>query len=191
MSAAPLSLLILSLLAAPACAQERAAGSDDDQAIVIGGIHAAERDGRIHINAQASFTFPPAVATALNKEEELVFVTEIQVLREREFLPADGVIDLSINRRLAFHALTRKYIVDDLTFSRHAVFDSLDEALEELGRYRDLAVVDKMLAVGSGATHMRMRLRLSRRHLPPLLRARSLVSPDWWRMSSDWYRWPL
>ena len=189
MSAVPFSLLLLSLLAPPAFAQEEAAESDE--AITIADIRAVESGGRIHIDAQARFALPPPVVAALDKEEELVFVTDIQVLREREFLPAAEVVDVEINRRLTFHALTRNYIVDDLTFSKQMVVNSLDEALEHLGRYRHVSVAEKLLAVGSGATHMRMRIRLSRRHLPPLLHARSLISPDWWQMSSDWYRWRL
>ena len=195
MPAASLPLLLLSLLAPPAFAQEDAADTAEaaahSEAITIDGLRSVESGGRIHIDAQASFTLPPSLVAALDKEEDLVFVTDIQVLREREFLPAAELVDVQINRRLTFHALTRNYIVNDLTFSKQMVFPSLDEALEYLGRYRDVSVVEKLLAVGSGATHMRMRVRLSRSHLPPLLHARSLVSPDWWRMSSIWYRWRL
>lgn len=184
-----LSLCLLSLLATPAFAQGAAAESDE--AIIIDDIRAVESGGRIYIDAQARFTLPPPIATALNKEEELVFVTEIQVLRDRDYLPPDTLVDVEINRRLRFDALTRRYIVEDLTFSKQTISDSLGQALEHLGRYRNVAVVEKLLAAGSGATHMRMRVRLARDHLPALLYARSLVSMDWWQMSSDWYRWLL
>ncbi len=184
------ALLFLQAASAQEKAQEsEPAAAPPAGAIVLNNIRPVERDGFIRLGAQAAYTLPAAVIAALNRDTELVFVTRIQVLRDHRFLPDKKIADLRLRRRIAFHALTRKYIVDDLTFSRQAAFNSLDDALDHLGRHRDIAIIEKSLAAGSGATHIRVKVGLSRMDLPLPMQAQSLL-PDWW-LSSDWYQWSL
>jgi len=169
-----------------------AAGADDG-GITLAGIEPTERDGFIRFSAQADYRLPAALIAAMNRDTQLVFVTQIQVLAERRvlssFLPARKIARLQLRRRIGYHSLTRKYIVDDLTFARQAAFNSLDDALDHLGRHRDISVIEKALAAGSGATHVRVRVKLSRTELSLPMQAQSLL-PDWW-LASDWYQWAL
>lgn len=184
------------LLVQAAHAQEGApaaapAAEADGGGITLGGIDSGERDGFIRFDAQADYRLPAAVIAAMNRDTQLVFVTQIQVLGERRFrfLPPRKIARLQLRRRIGYHSLTRKYIVDDLTFARQAAFNSLDDALDHLGRHRDISVIEKSLAAGSGATHVRIRVKLSRTDLPLPMQAQSLL-PDWW-LRSDWYQWSL
>ena len=165
------------------------AAEADGGGITLGDIDSGERDGFIRFDAQADYQLPAALIAAMNRDTQLVFVTQIQVLGERRFLPARKIARLQLRRRIGYHSLTRKYIVDDLTFARQAAFNSLDDALDHLGRYRGIRVIEKALAAGSGATHVRIRVRLSRADLPLPMKAQSLL-PDWWLLS-DWYQWSL
>lgn len=184
------------LLVQAAYAQEGAreaapAAEADGGGITLGGLNSGERDGFIRFDAQADYQLPAALIAAMNRDTQLVFVTQIQVLGERRFgfLPSRKIARLQLRRRIGYHSLTRKYIVDDLTFARQAAFNALDDALDHLGRYRDISVIQKSLAAGSGATHVRIRVKLSRTDLPLPMQAQSLL-PDWW-LYSDWYQWPL
>lgn len=183
-------LLLVQAAYAQEGARETAPAADaDGGGITIGGLNTSERDGLIRFDAQADYRLPAALIAAMNRDTKLVFVTQIQVLGERRFLPARKIARLQLRRRIGYHSLTRKYIVDDLTFAREAAFNSLDDALDHLGRHRDISVIQKSLAAGSGATHVRIRVKLSRTDLPLPMQAQSLL-PDWW-LYSDWYQWPL
>jgi len=80
-----------------------AAGADDG-GITLAGIEPTERDGFIRFSAQADYRLPAALIAAMNRDTQLVFVTQIQVLAERRvlssFLPARKIARLQLRRRI-------------------------------------------------------------------------------------------
>ena len=146
--------------------------------------------GTLVLDARASFNLPAVLVTALNKGVHLFFVTEVQILEHRRFLPDKKIIDLRLPRQLRFHALTRKYIIDDISASKRTSFSSLGSALSALGAYEDVVLVKARFAAASQAAYMRMRISLQRSRLPLPLRLKSYFSLPW-AMSSDWRQWSL
>lgn len=158
--------------------------------ITIESGEAMMHDDTISLNAQASFELPDILVTALNKGVNLIFVAEVQVLQERDMWTDKEIVNIQLPRRLSFHALTRKYIVDDLATSVRETFNSLNSALLYLGSYEGIALIKSPLAMASQATHVRMRMRLQRSNLALLLRLKTYFSMPW-PMSSNWRQWPL
>lgn len=143
------------------------------------------------LDADLAVRLSESVASALHNGVKLVFVTSVQVVRERPLWRRnDYLVDLELRKRLGYHALTKKYILDDLTGGARKSFSSLAGALKHLGRYRKVHVIDATIARSLDDAVVRMRLRLSRRDLPLPLRLKAMVSPSW-RLASEWFAWKL
>lgn len=158
--------------------------------IVLTQVDAPKRDGMLYLNASANIRLSDGVRAALDKGVALLFVATIQIRKKSKLLPPKRVLSLDITRRLAYHALTKKFTVDDLTFGTRRSFSSLGQALIHTGRYRDISLLDTPLINTATNVFLRMRIRLARTALPMPLRLQSYVSGAWY-LSSDWYEWPL
>lgn len=149
------------------------------------------RDGMIYLSATADIRLPNAVRDALEKGVGLIFVTTIQVRKEQyPLLPAKRMSELKIKRRLSYHALTKRFTVDDLTFKKRESFSSLLRALTYLGKYRDVSVISESLVKEETDVSIRIRVALTREELPVPLRLKSYW-PGSWYLFSDWYEWSL
>ena len=173
--------LLLSFFALPAAAAP---------GITLSQVNAPIKGGLLHLDAVADVRLPAGARTALDNGVDLFLDTTIQVLSKRRFLPDKRIAELNVRRRIAFHALTNKYTVDDLTYGTRKSFSSLLNALVYAGKYQNVSLVDVSLAKPFDTSLMRMRIKLSRRELPIALRLKSYFTRDWY-LSSGWYVWPL
>ena len=177
--------IFLSLTAGSAYAEPP---SNDLIAIKSGNLEITEE--KILLDANVEFNLPLQLTTALHKGVELVFMADIQILRERGIWFDEKIINIKIPRRLQFHALSRKYIVNDMGLTKRASFNSLDSAMDYLGKYSDIEIIQTSFAQSSVATYARMRIRLQRSRLPLPLRLKSYFSL-FWSIESDWKVWTL
>ena len=147
-------------------------------------------DGTIHLNADVKFELPESVRTALDKGVDLFFSTNLKIVKRRKWMLDKAEVNIEVVRRLSFHALTQKYVVDDLALKRRRSFSSLSAALSYMGRYRKVPLVSDVVISRSPDMYVRMRIKLESRELPLPLRLRRVLSRAW-RLSSDWYEWRL
>ena len=185
-----LSLLSLSAVPLADMAAQTATTPDRQKPIIINNLSSATKDDLIHLSLQAHFNLPDFLITAVNTGTELTFIADIESINERKLMFDKKVLDIEWHKKLHLYALARHYVVEDVTFNRQANFNSLENALIYLGRYDDVPITEKALLVSSQATHTRVRIKLSRADLPPLLRLKSYVlypRP----LSSDWHQWSL
>ncbi len=161
-----------------------------ESGIVLTQVSAPKRNNTLHLDASANIRLSDGVQAALDRGVSLIFVTTIQIRRKAKLLPAKRMLSLEITRRLAYHALTKKFTVDDLTFGTRESFSSLARALVYIGKYRGISLLDLPLVNSGPNVFLRMRIRLVRDALPMPLRLKSYVSSDWY-LSSDWYEWSL
>ena len=159
-------------------------------AIEVIGADTRVTGGIIHLDADAKIELPDAVQTALDKGVDLFFSARFKIVRQRKWVPDKASVNIEVIRRLSFHALTKKYVVDDLTLKRRRSFTSVPEALSYLGRYRNVPLVSNAVINLSSDVQARMRIRLVHQRLPLPLRLKRNFSRAW-RLSSDWYAWPL
>ena len=181
-------LLLLLLIVPASFAEKPKQAVAAPKMISISHLTSNVQNDLIHIDAQASFNLPSVLTTALMKGTKLVFIADIQILRKINMWPNKKIVDLQWYKQLHFYALTRKYVVEDLTFDKQASFNSLNSALAYLGHYQNIPITEAPLVSSSQATHMRIRIKLSRKELPLPLRLKSYFSLSW-PLSSDWHQW--
>ena len=184
------SLLLLLAVPLASIVEEQTPQAHSSKPITIGYLSPIIRDDLIYVSMQAHFDLPDFLITAVNTGIELTFIADIEILNNNKLLPNRKVLDLEWHKQLHFYALTRHYVVEDVTFNQQANFNSLKNALVFLGRYDSMPITDKPLLSSSQATHTRVRVKLSRADLPLLLRLKSyILYPK--PLSSNWHQWSL
>ncbi len=161
------------------------------QGIVLKQANAPTRDGMIYLSATADIRLPDQVRTALDNGVRLTLEATIQVRKEDQvFLPSKRLVELKIKRWLSYHALTKRFTVDDKMLNKRESFSSFLRALTYLGKYRDIPVIKEEMVKGEENVFVRMRIALTREELPMPLRLKSYVTKEWY-LFSDWYEWAL
>ncbi|MEM9384157.1 MAG: DUF4390 domain-containing protein [Pseudomonadota bacterium] len=148
------------------------------------------RDGVVFLNAQIHYDLPDGAEDALRSGVTLDLVIQIEVERNRRFLPDRTVASLRQRYTLSYHALSDRYVVRNVNSGEQGSFATLEDAREELGDLRDLPVIDDGLLRDGSAYEMRIRAVLDRQRLPvPISTLASLF--DDWRLASNWFIWRL
>lgn len=158
--------------------------------IEITAVNTTIKEGTLYLDAVAKINLPQNVQDALNNGVGLFFSADMKIGRHRKLIPDKAQVNLEIIRRISFHPLTKRYIVDDLSLGGASSFTDLPDALSELGKYREIPLVNEAIISKSPDTHMLMRIRLIHKKLPPPLRLKRFFSKTW-RLSSGWYAWSL
>lgn len=147
-------------------------------------------DGAVLVNADFIFGLPYDVRAALNRGVDLIFVVDIEVYNPIDYLPDENLVSIDMRRRLSYHALTKKYTVDDLTFGHRSSHHRLEDAVAEIGRVRDVNLIDASIVRANRAAIVKLRINLAFSELPFPLRLQALVLPDWY-INSPWFAWTL
>ncbi|HSH30822.1 MAG TPA: DUF4390 domain-containing protein [Thiohalobacter sp.] len=167
-----------------------ALGATPAQAFDIESIHPYWDRDVLRLDARLDFTLTQEARTALENGVPLVLLLQIEVLEPRDYLWDKVVARLQQRYRLSYHALSERYIVQRLNTGVRTSFPSLEGALYGLGRVEALPVLDRSLLESGHAYYGQLRISLDTEALPTPLRVWAYVSADW-RLSSDWYPWPL
>ena len=185
-----IALLALSVVPLSGILGAQVSTEDTSKPITISYLSPDIRDDLIYLSMQANFDLPDFLITAVNTGIQLNFIADVEILKQRALLPNEKLLVSAWHKKLHFHALTRHYVVEDLSLNWQANFNSLKSALVFLGRYNNMTVTEKSSPTLSQATHMRVRIKLSRADLPLLLRLKSylLYSAP---LSSNWHQWSL
>lgn len=160
------------------------------------GIHVKSAEVSLHggdyyLEANFEVGLTPTLEDALNKGLPLHFVVEFNLIRPRWYtlyLWNKSVFEFEQYYRLSYNALTRQYRISYGTL--HQNFDTLNEALQLLGRVRPryLFPADEL---AQGKVHeVAVRMRLDVSMLPKPFQINALASRDW-NLSSTWFRWTL
>ena len=185
-----ISLFALSVVPLSGIIEAQVSPKDTAEPITISYLSPDIKDDLIYLSMQASFDLPDFLITAVNTGIQLNFIADIEILKKRALLANKKLLISAWHKKLHFHALTRHYVVEDLNLNQQANFNSLGSALIFLGRYDNIAIAEKSSPALSQATHMRVRVKLSRADLPLLLRLKSYLSYPG-PLSSDWHQWAL
>lgn len=142
------------------------------------------------LDANIDYQFSDAALEALRNGVPLIVLLDIKVEQERSWWLNRTIAELQQGYLLLYHALTEKYIVNNLNSGAQENYDQLSTALTALGKIKNLPILDAQLAKPGQHYLVRLRARLDLESLPAPMRPLAYISSDW-RLESDWYRWPL
>jgi hypothetical protein len=142
------------------------------------------------LDANIDYQFSDTALEALRNGVPLIVLLDIKVEQERSWWWNKTIADLQQGYLLLYHALTEKYIVNNLNSGAQDNYERLSAALNALGKVKDLPILDAHLATAGERYVVHLRTRLDLESLPAPMRPLAYISSDW-RLESDWYEWPL
>ncbi len=146
-------------------------------------------NGVFLLHARVEYPVNPGIRDALGDGVTLTFDLDTRVDRERRYWFNAAVVDLTLRRELAYHAVSDRYMVRDTRSGEQASFPTLEEALAYLGKVDGWPIlVEPQLNGGNYVVSVRAGVRRGR--LPSSLRALLFWTNDWHR-ESEWYSWSL
>jgi hypothetical protein len=141
------------------------------------------------LHARVEYPVNPGIRDALRNGVTLTFDLDTRVERERRLWFNASIVDLTLRRELAYHAVSDRYVVKDVRSGEQESFATLDEALTYLGKIDGWPIlVEPQLDGGNYLISVRAGVRRGR--LPASLRALLFWTNDWHRVS-EWYSWLL
>lgn len=170
--------------------QASAALGDDDGRVKVRNAYAELRDGVFYLNARLDYRLGDDATEALRSGVPLDLVLEINVEQRRRYIWDPNVASLRQEYQLSYHALSERYIVRNVNSGEQTSFANLEAALLDLGRVRDLPIIDESLLDERDRYVVSLRAIVDIRELSGPL---SILRFFWndWRIVSDWYQWPL
>lgn len=180
--------LLLSLLALSLGLFVGAAAAD----FTVTSAQARLTDGGLRVEANLDLNLTDAAREAVNKGIPLDVAIELRLYEHRRIWWDPEVASWELHRRIFYHALSKRYIVSmpDEDDSRSESFESLDEAMNYMGRIEDyfFAFTNK---VDEGRDYrVWLRASLDIESLPAPLRPVAYTSSAW-RLQTGWKRWKI
>jgi hypothetical protein len=145
----------------------------------------AERDAYV-LEARVKIGLNTTLVDALQRGVTLTFLREFRLERSRTWWFDSEIVALRQDISLSYRPLLKRYLVETDLGSES--FDTLDQALEELGRIDDWSVIGRS-ALGESLRYqgaLRMRLDLSSLTKPIQVNA---FASNKWRLESEWHEW--
>ena len=146
-------------------------------------------DGVWQLNANLDLGLSEAALEAVTEGIPLTLVLEIEVSRERRFLPDAGVAELEQRWRLAFDALSERYVVTNRNSGAQSSYPSLEEAVGSLSRIRNLPMIDADLLEPGRRHEVSVRATMEIGGLPGAVKV--LIFWRDWSRSTEWYTWSI
>ena len=141
------------------------------------------------LHARVEYPVNQDIRDALRDGVTLTFDLEAKVDRVRHLWFDANVVDLTLQRELAYHVVTDQFVVRDVRSGDEKSFDTLKDALAYLGKVDNWPILVEPQLDG-GRYMISVRAGVRRGKLPSSLRALLFWTDDWQRVSK-WYSWSL
>ncbi len=164
-------------------------------ALQAGDVAVREARARIEndivvLDADATISFSEDAVDALQSGIRLEFELGVRLTRPRRLMWDAELFATQRRYSIERHALSKQFIITDLVTGERRLHGSLELAIDDLGRIRDLPIVERAALDAADSCAIAIRLRLDLNALPAPMIPLAYVSPGW-RMSSGWYRWQV
>ena len=180
---------LVALCAATLTACTLAAADALDGILEVRSAYVDVDKGVFLLHARVEYPVSPAIRAALKDGVSLTFDLQVRVDRDRRLWLDANIVDLTLRRELAYHAVSDRYVVREVRNGDQQSFATLEEALDFLGKVEGWPIlVEPQLDGGSYTINVRAGVR--RGHLPASLRSILFWTDDWVR-ESEWYTWSL
>jgi hypothetical protein len=169
-----------------AVAPLRAASVDEEITLLFATLKPV--DGNWKLDAAFDLKLNRSQEGAIKKGIPLQFVTEFEIQRVRDWWLNEDLAITSRTGRLNYSLLTRRYQVE--TAEGFKAYDTLPEALAEIGRIEKWVVVSGK-TLKPGMTYLAsLRMRLDTGHLSKPLSI-SIFSGGKWEVEGEWHQWEV
>jgi hypothetical protein len=146
-------------------------------------------DGVWQLSAMVDLSLSEAALDALAEGIPLTLVLDIEVTRERRFLPDEDVAELQQRWRLEYDALSERYVVINLNSRAQSTYPSLAEALDDLSRIDALPLIDADLLVAGSRHDISLQASVEIGGISTAVKI--LVFWRDWSRSTEWYTWSI
>jgi len=140
------------------------------------------------LNVDAEVQLSPTMRQGLNNGVPLQFIVEVKIVEPRRFWLDKTLQTFQYRYTLIYYELTRHYRLQSMDGNDSHNFRSLIEALDELGRIRNLTVLKPDLYHSAQSPIAELSFQLDSKALP--LPLQPLISSDW-KLASEEYAWSL
>lgn len=175
--------------------------------VASAGVHAAEAieeggrfevrsaflepaDGVYQLNATVDLSLSRAAMQAVREGVPISLELDIAVQRRRAWLPDADVAVLAQSWQIQYHALSERYLVNNLNSGQQTSYSSLGAALAALSRVRGLPVLDAALLEKGQRYEASVRFVAAvEGGLPDAVR----LMMFWvdWKRATQWYTWTV
>ncbi|HEX7418086.1 MAG TPA: DUF4390 domain-containing protein [Steroidobacteraceae bacterium] len=146
--------------------------------------------GVFQLHAHIEYPVNAQIEKALEDGITLTFDLDVNVARERRLWFDADVANLQLQRELAYHTVSERFVVRDTKSGEQHSFPSLATALDYLGTVDGWPIVVEPQLNGASDYRVSVRAGIRRGHLPDTLRVLLFWTNDW-RRTSGWYSWSL
>jgi len=151
-------------------------------------VHAEVREQAVFLDADLAVHLDAEVIDALRNSIALNLVVEAELVAPREWLWDRRLLGGKRALRLEYHALSRTWMVTDVTARETHTFSKLADAVRSLSRIRAWRLGSSTALPKEGRVLGKLRVRLDINKLPLPLRVPALFRDDW-DLGSDWFLW--
>ena len=184
-----IAVLVLAALAATTAAADGGA-IEDGARFEIRSAFLEPAEHVYQLNAVVNLALSRSAELALREGVPVLFELDVSVDRKRRYLPDVQVGSIALRWQIHYHALSERYLVNNLNSGQQTSFASLAAALAGLSEVRGLPVIDEALLEHGGRFEASVRAMAAiESGLPNALRA-MMFWVDWKR-STDWYSWTV
>ena len=147
-------------------------------------------DGVHSLDARLQLVLSSEALAALESGVTLTIELQLQVIRERRFIPDDVEAELAVRYELEFSPVSQRYIVRNLNSGDQDSFATLYSALNSLGRVQGLPIIDDAVLSADSSYRVRLRAMLNTERYPAALRILFFWRGQW-QLQSEWFEWLL
>ena len=147
-------------------------------------------NGVWYLAARIDYRLNRETLDALQNGIPLTFGLQVELSRQRNWLPDEDVAELRQDFQLSWDPLARGYLVRNKNSGDQHSHTTLFAALNDLGRITALPLIDAALVEDGEDYEVALRAALDQQQLPGPLRMLAFWN-DNFTLESDWYRWDL
>jgi len=142
------------------------------------------------LNATLDLALSRNARQAIREGVPVVLQVDLEVVRKRRYFLDDKIASLVQRWQLHYHALSERYIVNNLNSGQQVSYTSLAAALNALSEVRGLPVIDEALIEKGNHYEASLRVQTAiEGGLPGALKAMMFWMD--WKRTTDWYTWTL
>jgi len=181
---------LLLLLCAAAIARAEEPALEDGARFDVRSAFLEPADRVYQLNATLDLALSRNAQQAIRDGVPVVLQIDVDVQRKRRYFVDEKVASLVQRWQLRYHALSERFVVNNLNSGQQVSYGSLTAALNALSEVRGLPVIDEALVEKSSHYEASVRVQTTiEGGLPGALKAMMFWMD--WKRTTDWYTWTL